>query len=630
MVILRRLKVYAVFFFTTFIVFVSLPCTAQQGKPSSITMAAIPDLSPITTISESGNPEGFFVDLIEQIGKEENIQIRYNITDWQTGFSQIQSGEIDLMPGIIWSEERDRIIDFHNEPVFVSWGQVFVHTDSDISSVFDLDGKVIGIMRDDESAKNFKNLVRGFNIICSFVEVAHLDEVTALIEDGTVDAGVFYNVVNPNSNHVVHTSIVFDPSKVFYATGPRSNEVILNIIDEYLVAWKEERDSFYYKALNKWFGVEQTSVKVTPSWIYLVFGIAAAVVFMLFLWTWTLRKAVDRKTGELVESEKKFRNLFERSGLPGFLCSEDGKILMANEYTNELFDDEPGDLSQPKLSDVLPEAVALELQELIKRVAESGNGTVYEGSLVFKGQQNCFFFNIQPFPERNDKGKTVQITAQNITKRKQAENEIRHSLEEKEVLLKEIHHRVKNNLQIISSMLNLQESTVKDAAVLDIFKTSKNRIYAMALAHEELYGSRDMASINVKEYVSNLCSRTLSSYHQNNMSFSHTLSIPGDLVFPVEIMMPLGLILNEFITNSIKHGLPEDGQGHISIHVTLDTESCGITYKDNGPGLPEAFDLEDVESLGLNLVKQLVMQIRGHLDFRRFPLEFTLRFLSVR
>ncbi len=194
------------------------------------------------------------------------------------------------------------------------------------------------------------------------------------------------------------------------------------------------------------------------------------------------------------------------------------------------------------------------------------------------------------------------------------------SLEEKNILLKEIHHRVKNNLQIISSLLFLQSCNIKDEENLTIFQESQNRIKSMALVHEKLYQSKDLSRINFKEYIINLTQVIYQTYKNKtaNIEFSFILD---EIFMPVDDAVPLGLILTELLTNSIKYAfkdyVPGDGRRKI-IEIVLKKESDQLLFEvsDNGVGLPANFDILNSESLGLKLVTNLTQQVQGIMTIR--------------
>ena len=214
---------------------------------------------------------------------------------------------------------------------------------------------------------------------------------------------------------------------------------------------------------------------------------------------------------------------------------------------------------------------------------------------------------------------------QEIAERVRAEAQIQASLKEKEVLLKEIHHRVKNNLQIISSLLNLQTDYVDDAQTSKALQDSQHRIRSMALIHEKLYRSRDLAHVDLAEYVQNLAAYLFRVYDANAEGV--TLTIKGKGVFlDIDAAVPCGLIVNELISNSLKHAFSPGGDrsmgedrptgqaGQIRIELRQDDRQLTVMVRDNGVGLPPDFDFRHTSSLGLQLVNMLVTQLDGSIE----------------
>ena len=185
------------------------------------------------------------------------------------------------------------------------------------------------------------------------------------------------------------------------------------------------------------------------------------------------------------------------------------------------------------------------------------------------------------------------------------------SIREKEILLKEVHHRVKNNLQIINSILNLQSSYVTDEKTLEIINESQNRIRSMAYIHESLYQTNNFSSINFKDYIENLITNLIYSY-QIGENINVVKKI-GEIELLLDQAIPCGLILNEIITNSLKYAYPNQGKGNIIIEISEKNKKIEIVVEDFGIGLPSNFDIETSESLGLSLVHTLVDQIDGEL-----------------
>jgi PAS domain S-box-containing protein len=203
-----------------------------------------------------------------------------------------------------------------------------------------------------------------------------------------------------------------------------------------------------------------------------------------------------------------------------------------------------------------------------------------------------------------------------ITERKKMEDELRISLEEKEMLLREIHHRVKNNLMIISSLLNLQSRYIKDKQVLDVFKDSQNRARSMALIHDRLYQSSHLKRIDIGDYIQTLAGDLFRTYATDPARIKLNFDIE-EVMVDINTMIPLGLIVNELLSNSLKHAFPEEREGHIDIGFHSPDHSYQLTISDNGVGFPEDINYQDTKSLGLRLVNILTDQIDGTIKLKR-------------
>lgn len=223
---------------------------------------------------------------------------------------------------------------------------------------------------------------------------------------------------------------------------------------------------------------------------------------------------------------------------------------------------------------------------------------------------------------------TVLMLIHNIEKRKKAEDQIRNSLKEKETLLQEIHHRVKNNLQIISSLLRLQARRVKEDNVKRVYQESNNRITAMALVHEILYRSETLAEIELKEYITYLSKNLFKVYRDHNKDVAIIVDV-NEIILGINQALSTGLILNELISNALKHAFKDRQQGKIEIRCTISEDGeIEILLNDNGIGIEDGIEHMETKTLGLQLVKGLVeKQLNGTLSMTRDSgTRFTIRF----
>lgn len=195
-----------------------------------------------------------------------------------------------------------------------------------------------------------------------------------------------------------------------------------------------------------------------------------------------------------------------------------------------------------------------------------------------------------------------------------SEERIKASLEEKELLLKEIHHRVKNNLQIVSSLLSLQAGFIQDQAAGEIFQESQNRIRSMALIHEKLYQSQDMARIDFGDYVRNLATFLFQLYETSNEAIALNIQTE-DVFLGIDMAVPCGLILNELISNALKHAFPDGRAGEICVELFKHGHRrWTLRVTDTGVGFPAGLDFRNTSSLGLQLVSMLASQLDATIE----------------
>jgi len=265
-----------------------------------------------------------------------------------------------------------------------------------------------------------------------------------------------------------------------------------------------------------------------------------------------------------------------------------------------------------KIKDIISdEDVAESFKAHIDRAFELNEVITHNFSFAFsdEGQKTRVHYENR-YSKMNEN--EVVIVSRNVTDTIEYEKRLIETVREKEVLLKEVHHRVKNNLQVINSILNLQSSYVKDEETLQVILESQNRIRSMAYIHESLYQTKDFSSINFHDYITNLIQNLVHSYDINRNKTKLDLKVEK-VELALDQAIPCGLILNELITNSLKYAYPGEEGGEIKISVKEIEGKIEIIVGDSGVGLPDGFKIEESDSLGLSLVDTLVDQIDGEL-----------------
>ena len=219
-----------------------------------------------------------------------------------------------------------------------------------------------------------------------------------------------------------------------------------------------------------------------------------------------------------------------------------------------------------------------------------------------------------PIFDENNEISGIMFYAVDITEKVEAEQAIIKSLQEKEILLKEIHHRVKNNLQLISSMINLQISMVDDDTTVRILQDSLSRLKTMGSIHETLYLGEDLSRVNMKKYCGLLIKSFIELYNPKDSKIGIIENIE-DISLGVEQAIPVGLIMSELITNSVKYAFTETAAGKITVSLTHTNGGYHLEVSDNGKGLPDDFNLESAATLGTKLVSVFTKQLGGQIEY---------------
>ena len=330
-------------------------------------------------------------------------------------------------------------------------------------------------------------------------------------------------------------------------------------------------------------------------------------------------------------AEERFRLLLESAPDGIVVVDSTAKIVIVNLQTERLFGYTRQELIGQPVETLVPERF---------RESHKGDRRAYEadpklrpmgaGPALTGRRKNGTEFpvEISLSPLVTEQGRLVISIIRDITERRRAEEIIRASLREKEALLKEIHHRVKNNLQVTSSLLRLQATAIEDPDARKMFEETENRIRSMALVHEKLYQSPNLSRIDFADYVRSLGELLLraSAITPGNV----TLRVNGPEIFlSIEAAVPCGLIVNELLSNALEHAFPHDGRGHIDVQLHERPDGwIAFSVRDDGVGMPESFDWSHTETLGLRLVQGLVQQIDGkmRLEPRRSGAELTITF----
>ncbi len=262
---------------------------------------------------EDGSVRGFYVDMLEDIARRENLRIQYIYGTWQEGLERLREGRVDILTSVAFTPERASFMDFGKVPLLTVWGEVYVDRSSRIDSLREMDGKKIAVMQGDYNGSNFIKHVQSFDFSCSFVEYANFDEVFQAVRDGEVDAGVA-NVVFGSAKDgeygLKSTGIMFEPFNIFFAAAKGKNTDILKTFDVYLDRWRTDADSPFYRSRLKWQWATVPEGE-TPVWVYRTVGALSLLMLTGALFILLLRSQVRKAARNIQFGESTIRKKSE-------------------------------------------------------------------------------------------------------------------------------------------------------------------------------------------------------------------------------------------------------------------------------------------------------------------------------
>lgn len=329
-----------------------------------------------------------------------------------------------------------------------------------------------------------------------------------------------------------------------------------------------------------------------------------------------LQRSFEKVSIALQESEEKFTKVFRNSPDPMVIATlDEGRYVEVNDSALRCFGFSHEEMIGHTSVELNIWEKASDRDEYKRQLEEYGFLRNYEINFRTKTQTIKTMLVSTDLIELEGKRYIVSV-GKDISDRKQTEELVRASLDAKEVLLKEVHHRVKNNLQIISSLLRLQSRSVEDEQMKNLFQESQNRVQAMALIHEKLYKSKDLACVDLGNYTLTLVEELMQSYGVQSSSIQLTVQL-SDVYLDIDTAIACGLIINELVTNALKYAFP-DHQGEIKIQGRAIADSqYELVITDNGVGLPETLNIQQTTTLGLRLVRSLVRQLHGTFSLDR-------------
>jgi PAS domain S-box-containing protein len=604
-----------------------------------ILLAPDPNYPPIEFFDKHNNYQGIAADYIYLLEKKLKIEFKIiKLRDWEEILKETQNRRIDVIGAI--SETPDRSYHYlFTEPYLELSAGIFIRSNTIGKVTLDeLKGMRVAIASGSMDLEQINRDYPDLDIdivpdIPTGLRKVSFGMVDAMISD-LLTATYFIEkegVTNIREggktgyNHTIALAIRKDWPELLSILNFGLSQIS-----------KQEKKQI----LRKWVNLkEYTLFHRKEFWIaaLIFFAVIFIIIFTILYWNRSLKKQVSQRTDQiqqelnkrkeifkaLQESEKKYKQVTDSVNDMIFTVDLDGNFTFVNKAVEMLTGYSRKELMSMNMRHII--AREEDLQLITKAVQKSMNGKKvknrYEYQIKTKsGKKRIIEINISG--QRTKQGRLFGFygVARDITNRLKVEEKIKASLREKEVLLKEIHHRVKNNLSVVSSLLHLQSNYLKDKRDLELFRESQNRVQFMSLIHQKLYQSDDLASIDFGDYIQTLANTLFQSYSVYPGKIDLILHVDR-ISLNVHKAVPCGLIINELISNSLKYAFPENFEDQRKISIYLHSErgnEIELIVKDSGVGIPEEFEFEKSSTLGLKLVTMLVEdQLSGSIKMDR-------------
>jgi PAS domain S-box-containing protein len=287
--------------------------------------------APKVFTSESGKPSGIFIDIIEDIAKSEGWKLQYVSGTWTEGLDRLARGEIDLMPDVAYTAEREKMYTFNKVPVLSSWSQVYARKSNNIQSILDLNGKKLLVLENSIQQETFDRLSYTFGLSINIIPVPDLKTMFEMVAKGKADAAItnrFYGLMHAKQYGLVDTAVIFDPTILFFAAPKNDPKHLLDTIDSHVSAMKKDSQSVYYASLKQW-TTEEVHFKL-PAWLELLGLIVGIVLLMSIAGSFILKHQINMRTRELQAAQQRFMDIVEFLPDATFVIDQDKKIIAWN------------------------------------------------------------------------------------------------------------------------------------------------------------------------------------------------------------------------------------------------------------------------------------------------------------
>ena len=575
------------------------------------------DYPPYSFVDENGNPAGFLVELTRAVARSMNIDIEIRLDKWPLTRKALDEGSVDIIIGMFYSDERAKIYDF-SPPYIIISDAIFARKNSPpVASIDDLRNKELIIMR----GEVMHDYVLEHKLSDRLLLVETPSDAVKMLSSGKGDYALiaqmpgYYWIDKYKLSNVAAIGPLIAPFKTCFVSK-KGNTALLSCFTEGLLI--VNRNGTYRDLYEKWLSVlEPAKISFRTVAKYLIIALLPVLLLLgvSLLWSWSLSSRVNERTKDLYKS-REILNLIINTVPQSIFWKDVNSTYLG---CNRMFALSAG-LNDPKeiegktdydLPWTREDSEAYRSDD--RDVIENNHEKLHIIEQLQQKDGSRIWIDTSKVPLRDSNGHPFAVLGvyEDISSRKLHEEQMQKALKEKEILITEIHHRVKNNMAIISSLLELQSMSTANETAKQLLKESKQRIRTMALVHEKLYKSNDFISIEVDDYVRDLVKDIISFYGEKAGSITTRIQVEP-IQLDLDTLIPVGLIVNELVTNSVKHAFKNSVNPYMEVKIYKDENNMVHLHAvDNGCGFDSSQNLSDYQTFGLLIVYGLIEQLSG-------------------
>lgn len=626
------------------LVWLPMPVLAEPER--TIRVAAFP-YYPAIFQNQDGEVEGFYVDMLSEIAEKENLQFDYVFGPWHEGMEKIRTGDVDLLTSVAFTEDRAAFLDYGRFPLLTVWGELYVREESSLSSIREVDGKKIAVMKNDFNARHFIGLLDRFGFSYELLEFDDFAKVFSAVRAGHADAGVA-NVVFGGAKDKQYglksTGVLFNPFDIFFAVAKGLNPELLNLLDRYLEQWRGDDTSVYFQSRFAWSDRQEKPQEVIPAWIYKLSIFLGSAVVLCFVFIHLLRREVNRKTrlvrqreGRLRESGEMIRLLLNSTAEAIYGLDMDGRCTFCNQSCLQMlgyFDEKQ--LLGKNMHDLIHHSCAdgsrIEVSDCrIFRAFRNGQKSHCDTEVLWRADGSSFPAEYWSYPIVRD-GEIIGsvVTFIDIGERKEAENLLNEKNKEMEQFVYTVSHDLRSPLVTINTFLELLQQDMANNDVKEIEEDIRHMKAAGVKMEQLLNGILQLSragrftKICQKVSLHDIIDESLVSVKGALLAKNVTVDIADPEIFLWGDPLRLSQIWQNIIDNAVKYSGEKQS---FKIAIGIETSGADTIFylRDNGIGIAGAdqekifglFEKLDRQTagagLGLALVKKIVESYGGRI-----------------